>query len=137
MRINLNLISEVMSGTDPARNKLKVVFLQDNLDDVELELREMRKGQFQVEYDVVRNRMEFMERVARFSPDIILADYELSDIAGIEAITVARELGVDVPVILITGEGNETIAVDSLRHGAIDYILRKNIAGLPARLRRP
>jgi hypothetical protein len=61
MRINLNLISEVMSGTDPARNKLKVVFLQDNLDDVELELREMRKGQFQVEYDVARNRMEFME----------------------------------------------------------------------------
>jgi len=119
-----------------ARNKLKVFILEDNLDDVELELHELRKAQLHVDYDVARNRKDFLERVVRFSPDIILADYALPDITGIEAIGMAKEMGVNVPVILITGEGNETIAVDSLRLGAVDYILKRNIAGLPARIKR-
>lgn len=125
-------MAELSSG----RAMLKVFMLEDNLDDVELELYEMRRAHLHVEYDVARNRAEFRERLARFSPDIILADYALPDITGIEAIHVAKDLGVDVPVILITGEGNETIAVDSLRQGAVDYILKKNIAGLPARVER-
>jgi len=125
-----------MAELPAAPNTLKVFMLEDNLDDVELELYEMRRAQLHVEYDVARNRAEFRERLPRFAPDIILADYALPDITGIEAINVAKELGVDVPVILITGDGNETIAVDSLRQGAIDYIIKKNIAGLPARVER-
>lgn len=118
------------------QNKLKVFILEDNLDDVELEVYEMRRAQLHIEYDVARNRAEFIEKLPRFSPDIILADYALPDFTGIEAIHVAKEMGVNVPVILITGDGNETIAVDSLRLGAVDYILKKNIAGLPARVKR-
>ncbi|MDP2157556.1 MAG: response regulator [Nitrospirota bacterium] len=118
------------------QRKLRVFLLEDNLDDVELEVHEMVKAQLDVEYDVARNKREFTEKVVGFAPDIILADYSLPDITGIEAIKVAKELGVDVPVILITGDGNETIAVDSLRLGAIDYILKKNISGLPARVKR-
>ncbi len=125
-----------MSDKNISQQKLRVFLLEDNLDDVELEIHEMLKAQLHVDYDVARNRKEFLERVARFSPDIILADYDLPDITGIEAINMAKEMGIDVPVILITGDGNETIAVDSLRLGAVDYILKKNIAGLPARLKR-
>lgn len=119
----------------PQQN-IRVFLLEDNLDDVELELHEMRKARLHVEYDVARNRKEFLERVAGFSPDIILADYALPDITGIEAIRMAKDMGVDAPVILITGDGNETIAVDSLRQGAVDYILKKNITGLAARVKR-
>ncbi|MBI5634606.1 MAG: response regulator [Nitrospirae bacterium] len=125
-----------MRDSKLSQQKLKVFLLEDNLDDVELELHEMHKTLLHVDYDVARNRKEFLEKVARFSPDIILADYALPDITGIEAINVVKELGVDVPVILITGDGNETIAVDSLRLGAVDYILKKNIAGLSARVMR-
>ncbi len=125
-----------MTEPQAAGKKLKVFMLEDNLDDVELELYEMRRGQLDVEYDVARNRAEFMEKLSRFAPDIILADYSLPDITGIEAINVAKELGIDVPLILITGDGNETIAVDSLMQGAVDYILKKNIAGLSARVKR-
>jgi two-component system, cell cycle sensor histidine kinase and response regulator CckA len=118
------------------RKKLKVFIFEDNPDDVELELYELRRGQLDLEYDVARNRAEFVEKLKRFEPDIILADYSLPDITGIEAIAMAKEMGIIVPVILITGDGNETIAVDSLRMGAVDYILKKNIAGLPARVKR-
>lgn len=119
----------------PAR-RLRVFLLEDNPDDVELELHEVRRAYPTAEYDVARNRKEFSEKLGPFSPDIILADYALPDITGIEAISLAKEMGIDAPVILLTGEGNETIAVDSLRRGAIDYILKKNIAGLSARLDR-
>ncbi len=125
-----------MTDRNISQQRIRVFLLEDNLDDVELELHEMRKAQLHVDYDVARNRREFLERVVRFKPDIILADYALPDITGIEAIKIAKDMGVDAPVILITGDGNETIAVDSLRQGAVDYILKKNIAGLPARVKR-
>ncbi len=122
-----------MSGQ---QKKLRVFILEDNLDDVDLELHALRKAHVDIEHDTARNRSEFLEKLPRFSPDIILADYALPDITGIEAIALCREKGIDAPVILVTGDGNETIAVDSLRLGAIDYILKKNITGLPARVAR-
>lgn len=121
---------------DVAGRKLKVFFLEDNPDDVELELHEIVKAGFDVVYDVARNRKEFFEKITGCSADIILADYSLPDITGTEAITLCHELKVEIPVLLLTGEGNEQIAVDSLRQGAIDYILKRNIAGLPARISR-
>ena len=115
---------------------LKIFFLEDNLDDVELELHELRKDGFNILFEVARDRKEFLEKLKDFNADIILADYILPDITGIEAINICKEMNIDIPVILITGAGNEMIAVDSLRLGAIDYIIKKNIAGLPARVLR-
>lgn len=115
---------------------LKVFLLEDNPDDVELELHELRKGGFDVSFEVARNRKEFLEKLSYIDADIILADYVLPDITGIEAIHICREKKIDVPIIFITGMGNEQIAVDSLREGAIDYILKKHIIGLSARVSR-
>lgn len=115
---------------------LKVFLLEDNPDDVELELRELRKGGFDVSFEVARNRKEFLEKLTDLDADIILADYALPDITGIEAIHICQEKKIDIPIIFITGMGNEQIAVDSLREGAIDYILKKHIVGLSARISR-
>jgi len=116
--------------------KLKVFFIEDNPDDVELEFHELRKGGFDVIYEVARDRREFLEKLPSIDADIILADYTLPDITGIEAIHICQEKKIAVPIIFITGAGNEQIAVDSLREGAIDYILKKNIVGLSARVSR-
>ncbi len=121
---------------DELNRHLKIFFLEDNPDDVELELHELQRSGFDVQYQVARNHSEFVNQVVEFSPDIILADYTLPDITGIEAINICKDLQIDVPVILITGDGNELIAVDSLRLGAIDYILKRNITGLPMRIKR-
>jgi signal transduction histidine kinase len=122
-----------MSVTD---KNIRIFFLEDNTDDVELELHELQKTGYTVEYEIARNLKEFLEKIPHFNADLILADYSLPDITGIEAITICRDLGIDIPVMLITGEGNELIAVDSLRLGAVDYVLKRNIAGLPARIQR-
>ncbi len=118
------------------RSTINVLFLEDNPDDVELELYELRKGGFEVIHQTARNRDEFYEAIKNPDLEIIIADYNLPDLTGIEAIYICQEEKVEVPVILITGIGNEQIAVDSLREGAIDYILKKNIIGFSARVER-
>jgi signal transduction histidine kinase len=122
-----------MIGT---QQKLRVFFLEDNPDDVELELYEIRKGGFEVDYEVARTRKEFLDMLPNLDADIILADYTLPDMTGIEAIHLCQENKIDIPIIFITGMGNEQVAVDSLREGATDYILKKNIMGLPGRISR-
>lgn len=119
-----------------AGKHLNVFILEDNPDDVELELHELQKSGFSITHELAKNRREFLDKLPAFTPDIILADYSLPDITGVEAIALCRKMNVDVPVILVTGEGNEQIAVDSLRLGAVDYIIKKNISGLPARVLR-
>ncbi len=118
------------------KKHLRVFFLEDNGDDVEIELYELRKAGYDVEHEAAMNRKQFLARIEQFNPDIVLADYSLPDITGIEAIKICSDLKLSLPVILITGEGNEQIAVDSLRLGAIDYIIKRNISGLPARVAR-
>ncbi len=103
---------------------------------MELELYELRKGGFDPSHEVARDRDEFLANLDRLDADIIIADYSLPDITGIEAIQICKERKIEVPVILITGMGNEQLAVDSLREGAIDFILKKNVAVLPTRLSR-
>jgi signal transduction histidine kinase len=116
--------------------KINVLFVEDNPDDVELELYELRKGGFDVSQQVARNRDEFLTVLENLDVDVVIADYSLPDLTGIEAIHILKERNIAVPVILITGMGNEQIAVDSLREGALDYILKKNIAGFAARVDR-
>lgn len=116
--------------------KIKVLFIEDNPDDVELELYELRKGGFDVSHTVARNREQFLASLENLEADIVIADYSLPDLTGIEAIHILQERNIKLPVILITGMGNELIAVDSLREGAIDYILKKNITGFAARVSR-
>ena len=121
---------------DETLKKIKVLFIEDNPDDVELELYELRKGGFEVRHQVARNRQQFLASLENLDADIVIADYSLPDLTGIEAIHILQEGKIKLPVILITGMGNEQVAVDSLREGAIDYILKKNIAGFAARVSR-
>lgn len=116
--------------------QLRVFFLEDNPDDIELELHELKQAGYHVEHDAARNKKEFLEKLPSLNADIMLADYSLPDITGYEALDIIKQQNIDIPVILITGEGNEQIAVDSLRLGAVDYIIKRNITGLSARVAR-
>ena len=116
--------------------QLRVFFLEDNPDDIELELYELERTGYRVEYDTARNRREFLEKLPSLHADILLADYSLPDITGFEAIMMITQQEIDLPVILLTGEGNEQVAVDSLQLGAVDYIIKRNMSGLSARVSR-
>ena len=116
--------------------KLRVLLVEDNPADVELELLTLRQDGFEVSGDVAQTAEEFTERVRTTSYDLILADYNLPQWRGTEALDILRRENLDVPLIVVTGYLGEERAVDYIKQGATDCVLKDRLARLPASVRR-
>jgi signal transduction histidine kinase len=115
---------------------LKVLMVEDNPSDAELALRELRRGGFTVEAERTETADEFRSRLRARCPEIVLADYNLGQWRGMEAVGILREEGLDIPVILVTGALGDTTAVECIKQGATDYVLKDALAKLPLAVRR-
>ncbi len=109
---------------------LKILFLEDVISDAELIWREIEKSQIAFEKLLVDNRKDFVEGIATFNPDIIIADYKLPDFDGISALNFRNENTPLIPFILVTGSINEEVAVECMKAGADDYVLKENLSRL-------
>jgi diguanylate cyclase (GGDEF)-like protein/PAS domain S-box-containing protein len=118
------------------RRALRVLFIEDNPDDLELSLLELKRANLQVLPDVVKSRDEFLDRVLVGSYDAVVADYRLGSWTGMDALALMREKGLDLPFILVTGVLGEGVAVDCIKQGASDYVLKDRLARLPLAIRR-
>ena len=116
--------------------KLRVLLLEDNPLDAELVVRELERDGFEVSSDVAQTEEEFNQRIAGQRYDVILADYSLPQWRGMEALAIVRHRGLDIPFILVTGSLGETKAVECMKQGITDYILKDNLARLPLSVRR-
>jgi two-component system, NtrC family, response regulator AtoC len=72
------------------------------------------------------NSKDFMLALASGNPDIVTLDYSLPDSSGLEVLSKIKEFNPDLPVVIISGQENISTAVDLLRHGARDYIVKDN-----------
>ncbi len=114
---------------------LRVLLVEHNLEDAELCLRELKKAGFEVSEDIVPTADEFAERVRSKPYDIVLADYRLPNWTGMEALEHLQRQGLDIPFILVTGTLGEEAAVDCIKKGASDYVLKDRLARLPVAIR--
>lgn len=110
--------------------KLSILFLEDNRDDVELCLYEFKKHDYETDFLVVESRESFKKEISRRSWDLILADYLLPKWTGLEALIWLREQINLTPFILVTGAVGEETAVECIRQGADNYILKENLQRL-------
>ena len=110
--------------------ELKILVLEDIQTDAELIIHEVKKSEIKFNYKRVETEKEFTDALSTFKPDIILSDYNLPQFTGMQALLIRNELIPDIPFILITGSLNETIAVDCMKAGADDYILKDNLTRL-------
>lgn len=110
--------------------------MEDNPADVELELLTLRKNGFDVSGDVAQTAEEFTARILTASYDLILADYNLPQWKGTDALDILRREHLDVPLILVTGFLGEENAVDYIKQGATDCVLKDHLARLPTSVRR-
>jgi PAS domain S-box-containing protein len=85
---------------------------------------------------LVQSPEELTERLLQNHYDIVLADYELPNWSGLDALAQMRQLGLDIPFLLVTGTLGEELMVECLRQGVTDYVLRERLARLPAAVRR-
>ncbi len=113
------------------KNKLKILHLEDTPLDAELVERELKKGKFQFEKLVVDNKAAFEKALKEFVPDIVLADCTLHFFDYTEAIKIIKRQGVKIPFILVTASVSEEYAVEIIKAGADDYILKDRLHRLP------
>lgn len=113
---------------------LRILSLEDVAYDVELMQRELRKANIEYELQRVETREDFLTALREFRPDIILADYSLPQFSALEALKLLHQHKSTVPVILVTGSHSEEAAVECMKEGAEDYILKASLTRLPSAL---
>ena len=116
--------------------KLNILILEDIPIDAELVRCELEKADISFSMRRVATRNRFIKELNEFMPDVILADYTLPQFTGLEALRHVRECGLDTPYILVTGAQKEEIAVQCLREGADDYIMKSSLKRLPGAWKR-
>lgn len=118
--------------TDP----VKLLMLEDNPIDAELSLTALRRGGLPVEVRLVATRNDFETALAEGGWSLVLADYSLPGFNGMEALAAVRRQDVLLPFILISGTLGDERAIESLKSGATDYVLKDNVERLVPAVRR-
>lgn len=106
---------------------VKILIVEDMETDRLLLINEIKKANIIAEYSIVVNEEEFCSELTSFKPDIILSDYNLPAFNGMDALRLTGEIAPNIPFILVTGSLNEEIAVEIMKLGAFDYILKDNL----------
>jgi signal transduction histidine kinase len=125
----------VVRSASPKLN-LRVLLIEDNHLDAELVLRAMRLDGFDVSARVVQDEAGFVEALRTHCPEVVLADYNLPTWRGMEALDVLRRKGLDIPMIMVSGALGDVTAVECIKQGATDYVLKDGLARLPEVVRR-
>jgi two-component system cell cycle sensor histidine kinase/response regulator CckA len=113
-------------------DETKVLMLEDLVADSMLLERELRQASIKFVSKRVETKEAFLEALVTFQPDIILSDYSLPQFSGLDALRLLKETRPDLPFILITGSLTEEVAVECMKEGAHDYILKTSLKRLPS-----
>jgi len=106
--------------------------LEDLAADAELIKWQLKRNKIQFTDQRVDTEQEFVGAINEFRPDVILSDHSLPQFSSIAALKIARDRMPTTPFILVTGSVSEEFAVTCMKSGADDYILKSNLARLPA-----
>jgi signal transduction histidine kinase len=128
--------SNTIESNTMKSGKLRALLVEDSSLDAELVVRELERDGFAVTSDVVQTETEFKQRIASRRYDVVLADYNLPQWCGMDALEIVREQGQDIPVILVTGSLGDVKAVECIKQGITDYVLKDRLAKLPSSVRR-
>jgi len=116
--------------------ELRILMLEDSPADAELEEHEFKKSGLVFTLKVVDTREAFLKELDEFSPNLILSDYDLPSFDGLAALRIVKEKYPDVPFILVTGKVGEEFAIENLKEGATDYVLKNNLKRLVPSVKR-
>jgi len=122
----------------PLRNipTIRVLQVEDNALDAELVLSELQADNIDYEVRLVDDERHFVTALDDFSPDIVLSDLSMPGFSGQRALELLRQRDEDLPFIFVSATLGEDAAIEALRNGATDYILKQNPARLASAVRR-
>lgn len=120
-----------MNDSVSMNKALRILHLEDLETDAELVDWELKKQKINFLKLVVDNKEDFVKNLEDFSPDIILSDHSLPSFDSFEALSLLRETGSTIPFILVTGTMSEEFAVEVMKLGISDYLLKNRLQRLP------
>ena len=115
---------------------LRVLIVEDISVDAELAIHQLARGGIRCIHYRVDSEPSFRAALARFKPHVILSDFSLPGFDGLTALKIAATEAPDVPFIFLSGTIGEERAIEALRRGAVDYVLKTNPARLVPAVRR-
>jgi PAS domain S-box-containing protein len=115
---------------------LRILLLEDDPGDAEVIQDLLESDHFVCDVTRVETRDEFLDALPRVGFDLILADYTLPSFDGLTALTLAQKICPDLPFIFVAGTLGEETAIDSLKRGATDYVLKTRLSRLAPSVKR-
>src|SRR3972149_176287 len=116
--------------------ELRILILEDDPADAELVERELGRAKISFSKKRVETKKAFVKELKDFVPHLILADYSLPLFDGMSALLIAQENCPDVPFIFVSGSMGEEVAIETLKSGATDYVLKERLSRLVPAVRR-
>ncbi|MDH5769564.1 MAG: response regulator [Nitrospirota bacterium] len=118
------------------KESLNILYLEDNPANAELVRARLESEGIKAEVTVVDTEDDFITALAKGGIDIILADYSLPSFDGMSAVRIVREKNPDIPFIFVTGALGEERAIETLKAGATDYVIKDRLSRLVPSVKR-
>jgi len=109
---------------------VKILLVEDLASDALLAQREITKALKNVVFELVETEKDFVFQLENFKPDIVVSDFQMPSFDGLSALKIVLEMFPIIPVIILTGSQNEDTAVDCMKMGATDYVIKEHIKRL-------
>lgn len=109
---------------------VRILLLEDNAIDAELTLRQLARGQLNSAHHIVDSERDFRAAIRDFSPHVIISDFSLPAFDGLTALEIAAKDAPGTPFIFVSGTIGEERAIEALKRGAADYVLKDNLTRL-------
>ncbi|MGC1458185.1 MAG: EAL domain-containing protein [Steroidobacteraceae bacterium] len=119
-----------------SEGEFRVLLVEDVAHEAELVIHQLQRAGLRFEWRRVETEEDLRCHLSEFSPDIILSDFNLPQFDGISALRIAREMTPEAPFIFVSGTIGEERAIDALRAGAADYVLKNNLLRLAPAVKR-
>jgi diguanylate cyclase (GGDEF)-like protein len=119
-----------------ADNEVRILMVEDEPAEAELSIRYMRRAGIRCVCHRVDSELGLRSALRDFKPNIVLSDFTLPGFDGLLALQVAREAAPDLPFIFVSGTIGEERAIEALRRGAVDYVLKTNLNRLAPAITR-
>jgi PAS domain S-box-containing protein len=124
------------SNLFPSGRALRVLIVEDDAADAELAVSVLKRAGYPLAFDVIDSAADFEERLAHSDYDAILCDHKLGTWTGMEALEILKKSGKDIPFLVLTAVLGDEAAVEYVKRGATDYLLKDRLERLPVALSR-
>lgn len=116
--------------------RIRILVVEHDPADIELTMRELKRANFSVDTRLTDNEISFKSLLVDFKPHIILSDFSLPQFSGIAAMEIRNQLAPEVPFILVSGTIGEENAVDLIKNGLTDYVIKDKLYTLVPKIGR-